>query len=49
MVHKTMEDYVDDTLVKSTKCNTHPQDLGAILDCMENSICESIPRNVNLV
>ena len=35
MIHKTMEDYVDDTLVKSTKFNTHLQDLGPILDCME--------------
>ena len=23
MMHKTMEDYMDDTLIKSTKCNTH--------------------------
>ena len=35
MMHKTMEDYVDDTLVKSTKHNTHLQDLGPILDRME--------------
>lgn len=35
MMHKTMEDYVDDTLVKITKCNTHLQDLGPILDNME--------------
>ena len=35
MMHKTMGDYVDDTLVKSTKHNTHLQDLGPILDCME--------------
>ena len=35
MMHKTMEDYVDDTLVKSTKCNIHLQELGPILDCME--------------
>ena len=35
MMHKMMEDYVDDTLVKSAKCNTHLQDLGLILDCME--------------
>lgn len=34
-MHKTMEDYVDDALVKSAKCNTHLQDLGPILDCME--------------
>ncbi len=34
-MHKTMEDYVDDTLVKSTKCNTQLQDLGPILDHME--------------
>ncbi|MFS6967866.1 reverse transcriptase domain-containing protein, partial [Escherichia coli] len=35
MMHRTMEDYIDDTLVKSTKCNTHLQDLGPILDHME--------------
>ena len=35
MMHKTMEDYVDDTLVKSAKCNTHLQDLGPILDHMD--------------
>ena len=31
-----MEDYVDDTLVKSAKHNAHLQDLGPILDRMEN-------------
>lgn len=31
-----MEDYIDDTLVKSTQCNTHLQDLEHIMDCMEN-------------
>ena len=30
-----MEDYVDDTLVKSAKCNTHLLDLGPILDRMK--------------
>lgn len=35
MMHKIMEDYMDDTLVKSAKCNTHLQDLGPILDRME--------------
>ena len=35
MMHKTMEDYVDDTLVKSEKFHTHLQDLGPILDRME--------------
>ena len=30
-----MDDYVDDTLVKSTKHHTHLQDLGPILDHME--------------
>ena len=30
-----MEDYMYDTLVKSTKCKTHCQDLGPILDHME--------------
>ena len=35
MMHKTMEDYVDDTLVKSAKRHAHLQDLGPILDRME--------------
>ena len=35
MMHKTMEDYVDDTLVKSAQHHTHLQDLGPILDRME--------------
>ena len=35
MMHKTMEDYVDDTFLKSVKHNTHLQDLGHILDHME--------------
>ena len=35
MMLKTMEDYVDDTLVKSAKRHTHLQDLGPILDHME--------------
>ena len=35
MMHKIMEDYVDDTLVKSIQHNTHLQDLGPILDRME--------------
>ena len=35
MMHKTMEDYVDDTLVKSAQRHTHLQDLGPILDRME--------------
>ena len=30
-----MEDYVDDTLVKSVKRHTHLQDLGPILDRMK--------------
>ena len=34
-MHKTMEDYVNDTLVKRKKSNTHLQDLGPILDHME--------------
>ena len=34
-MHNTMENYMDDTLVKSTKCNTHLQDLRPILDHME--------------
>ena len=35
MMHKNMEDYVDDTLAKSRHRNTHLVDLGLILDCME--------------
>ena len=35
MMHKNMEDYVDDTFVKSAKCHTHLHDLGPILDRME--------------
>lgn len=35
MMHKMMEDYDDDTFVKTTQCNTHLQDLGLILDHME--------------
>lgn len=35
MMHKMMEDYVDDILVKSTLFNTHLQDFGPILDHME--------------
>jgi hypothetical protein len=49
MMHKTMEDYVDDTLVKSAKCNTHLQDLGPILDRMKSSVFDLIRRNVHLV
>ena len=35
MMHKTMEDCVDDNLVKSTKCSTHLEDLGPILNHMK--------------
>lgn len=35
MMHKTMEDYVDDTLAKSMHRRTHLVDLGPILDRME--------------
>ena len=35
MMHKNMEDYVDDTLAKSKKRDTHLDDLEVILDCME--------------
>ena len=44
MMHKTMEDYVDDTLVKSTKHNTHLQNLGPILDHMEKFILRLNPK-----
>ena len=32
MLHKNMEDYVDDTLAKSKKRDTHLNDLEVILD-----------------
>ena len=35
MLHKNMEDYVDDTLAKSMHHRTHLVDLGPILDRME--------------
>ena len=35
MMHKNMEDYVDDTLEKSEKWDTHLKDLSLILDRME--------------
>ena len=35
MMHKNMEDYVDDTLAKSMHRRTHLADLGPILDKME--------------
>ena len=35
MMHKNMEDYVDDTLAKSQHRNTHLDDLRLILDRME--------------
>ena len=35
MMHKTMEDYVDDTLVKSMHRRSHLADLSPILDRME--------------
>lgn len=39
-----MEDYVDNTLVKSTKWNTHLQDLGPILDQMEKFSLRPNPK-----
>ena len=44
MMHKTMEDYVDDTLVKSAKRHTHLQDLGPILDRMEKFSLQLNPK-----
>ena len=44
MIHKTMEDYMDDTLVKSAKHNTHLQDLGPILDKMEKFSLQLNPK-----
>ena len=35
MMHKNMEDYVDDTLEKSKKRDIHLEELSLILDCME--------------
>lgn len=35
MMHKNMEDYVDGTLAKSRKRDTHFDDLSLILDHME--------------
>ena len=35
MLHKNMEDYVDDTLAKSQQRSTHLSDLSLILDHME--------------
>ena len=35
MMHKTMEDYVDDTLAKRMQRKTYLTDLGPILDRME--------------
>lgn len=35
IMHKKMEDYVDDTLAKSMHHNTHLVDLGPILDHMD--------------
>ena len=35
MMHKNMEDYVDDTLVKTMQRSTHLAELGPILDRME--------------
>ena len=34
-MHKNREDYVDDTLAKSKKINTHLDDLSLILDSIE--------------
>lgn len=35
MMHKNMEDYLDDTLAKSKKTDTHLDDLEIIVDPME--------------
>ena len=48
MMHKTMEDYVDDTLVKSAKHNTYLQDLGPILDRMEKFSFRLNPKKWHL-
>lgn len=44
MMHKNMEDYVDDTLVKTMKISTHSQELGPILDRMEKFKLQLNPK-----
>lgn len=44
MMHKTMEDYVDDTLAKSKQRKNHLQDLGPILDHMEKFSLKLNPK-----
>lgn len=44
MMHKNMEDYVDDTLVKTMKRSTHIQELGPILDRMEKFKLQLNPK-----
>ena len=38
MMHKTMEDYVDDILARTMHCKTHLADLDPILDRIEQFI-----------
>ena len=44
MMHKTMEDYMDDTLAKRMQHKTHLGDLGPILDRMEQSSLQLNPK-----
>ena len=49
MMHKNMEDYVDDTLAKSRKRDTHLEDLSLILDRMEKFQLRQNSKSVPLV
>ena len=44
MMHKNMEDYVDDTLEKFRKQDTHLKDLSLILDHMEKFQLRQNPK-----
>ena len=44
MMHKNMEDYVDDTLANSKKRDTHLDDLEVILDCMKQFLLRLNPK-----
>ena len=44
MMHQTMEDYVNETHVKITKCNSHLQDFGPILARIEKFSLRFSPK-----
>ena len=46
MMHKNMEDYVDETLAKFRKIDTHLDDLEFILDHMEQFQLRLNPKSV---